>query len=126
MTAADRTPTALPGVGILVPVRMAAVLADALRCSAVPELRVIAAAALEVAADYTDRTLRASASGRTMTVADAAKLLRCTPGRVRQLLRSGQLEGDTGPGGIWQVKRASVDRRIREGTRAGIGSRAAS
>ena len=57
MAAADRVPTALNGVGVLVPVRLCALLAEALVNSRVDALRPVRDAALEVAADNTARRL---------------------------------------------------------------------
>ena len=41
MGAADRVPTALPGVGVLIPARLCALVADQWRASPVPEFRLM-------------------------------------------------------------------------------------
>jgi hypothetical protein len=126
MTAADRQATPLPGVGVLIPAKWCAVVGDAWRLSRVPEFRAIGRACDEVAADFTDRQLRGSGAGTALTVEQAAVMLRMSPGFVRRLLRSGDLEGRKGPAGIWAVERMSVERRMNgHSTRAGAGSRAA-
>lgn len=106
------------GVGVLVPVRLCALLAEELRASHVGELRQVRDAALAVAADNTARRLRTVADDRTLTVAQAAGMLRVTPGAVRQLLQSGALEGEKHDG-RWRIPRAAVDRRQGDGERRG-------
>jgi len=118
--AADRVPTALLGVGVLVPVRLCALLAEELRASRTGELRPVRDAALEVAADNTTRRLRSSAAGTSLTVGQAAEMLRVSPGFVRRLVRLGELDGDKNAGS-WAIPRAAVERRARDGKRARAG-----
>jgi len=125
MAAADRVPTPLLGVGVLVPVRLCALLAEELRASRTGELRPVRDAALEVAADSTARRLRSSAAGTSLTVEQAAGMLRVSPGFVRRLLRSGELEGEK-DAGAWRIQRGEMERRLRDGKRAGAGGGARS
>ncbi|MGH3220232.1 MAG: hypothetical protein ACRDPY_16270 [Streptosporangiaceae bacterium] len=120
-------PTVLPGGDVIVPGSDAALLLGVLRlyegeCRGVrrpaasarprmlPELRSLLVAA-EVAARR-DAARRAVAVVREVPVAHAAVMLRVTPGRVRQLLASGALAGRRGPGRMWLVDEASIDRRM--------------
>jgi excisionase family DNA binding protein len=120
MTAADRTPTPLNGVGVLVPVRLCALLAEELRTSRVDALQPVRDAALEVAADNTARRQRSSGTGTSLTADQAAEMLHVSPGFVRRLLRSGELEGEK-DAGTWRIPQSAAERRARDGKRTGAG-----
>ena len=122
MAAADRVPTPLLGVGVLVPVRLCALLAEELRMSRVRELGPVRAAALEVGADLWDRQQRADVRDSTVTATQAARMLGVTAGAVRQLCQSGLLEGGKDDG-RWRIPRSAVERRAHEGKRAEAGGR---
>ena len=68
----------------------------------------------------------AASDADEITVADAAGLLNVTDERVRQMLRSAQLEGRKASRDTWAVSRASVTdearRRRGNGTRSGTGT----
>jgi hypothetical protein len=51
--------------------------------------------------------------GDFYTVDDAAKILKLTPGRIRQMLRAGELEGDRDDNGRWQIPAHAVHDRPR-------------
>lgn len=138
MAAADREPTPLLGVGVLVPVRLCALLADALRSSQVAALQQVRQAAHEVATDYTARRLRASPGGSSamaapgpdqarsdqagvmLTTGETAMRLRVSQRRVRQLVAAGKLAGAwQDPNGLWWIPRDAVERRAHDDDRGG-------
>lgn len=49
-----------------------------------------------------------------ISIADACKILGCTEGRVRQLLKAGEIEGEQRMGRTWIVSRKSVERRAKQ------------
>lgn len=63
-------------------------------------------------------------SGKFLSVQKAANRLGCTPGRVRQLLRAGELHGEKLCGCAWAVRARSLadfERRPRGVGRKRIG-----
>ena len=124
MIPANRMPVALTADDLVtIPGEWCARVGHEWRHSPVPEFRAIARACDDVAEIRTDRLLRGSAAGTALTVDQAAVILRVSPGFVRRLLRSGDLEGRK-TAGIWLVDRASVvDRRQRDRNRSVKGSR---
>jgi excisionase family DNA binding protein len=53
------------------------------------------------------------ATGDYYTVDEAAKVLKLTPGRIRQMLRAGELEGDHDETGRWRIPAHAVHDRPR-------------
>jgi excisionase family DNA binding protein len=51
--------------------------------------------------------------GDFYTVDDAAKILKLTPGRIRQMLRAGELAGDRDDTGRWRIPAHAVHDRPR-------------
>jgi excisionase family DNA binding protein len=51
--------------------------------------------------------------GDSYTVDEAAKVLKLTPGRIRQMLRAGELEGNHDEVGRWQIPAHAVHDRPR-------------
>jgi excisionase family DNA binding protein len=49
----------------------------------------------------------------TYTVDQAARVLKLTPGRIRQMLRAGELEGDRDEAGHWRIPAHAVHDRSR-------------
>lgn len=101
--------------GVFIGESCCALLQHALRDERHPVLAELRRAAYEVAVARTERQARASADASGLTVAQAAALLDVTPGRVRQLLGSGDLDGQQGAGRIWSITRESVEERRLHG-----------
>lgn len=137
MGAADREPTALLGVGALLPMTSCAEAAEELRSSPSPRLRAFAATCYAVATDYTHRQLRTSVAGSSamataaeamppsdrpaaLSTQEAAARLGVSSRRVRQLIAAGKLPGSwQDANGSWWVPQAAADRRARDGERGG-------
>jgi excisionase family DNA binding protein len=59
--------------------------------------------------------------GDYYTVDEVAKVLKLTPGRVRQMLRAGELEGDQDETGRWRIPMRAVHERLED--RPALGQR---
>ena len=58
--------------------------------------------------------------GDFYTVDEAAKVLKLTPGRIRQMLRAGDLEGSRDEAGRWRIPAHAVhDRPVHDRPRRG-------
>lgn len=120
----------LPGYGLVVLESAAALLWHGLSAAEHPVLSELREAAHEVAMDRTDRLARATAAGSaarvpapvaapcsrrhvpaegSLSVDQAAARLDVTPGRVRQLLRSGDLAGVHTERNVWEIDPSSVE-----------------
>jgi excisionase family DNA binding protein len=51
--------------------------------------------------------------GDYYTVDEVARILKLTPGRIRQMLRSGELEGERDDNGRWRIPQSTVHDRPR-------------